>query len=197
MSLHLEREITALQASFTMDSSDEAEAAAAAAVGAFDMKLAEEFGERRARVYSRVVKSQIAGVRQAERLEIARGMVAARNAARDERIQAIRQARIAEDSARAKASREIRRAAKDDLAYRQMYQASARVGEEKLLMEIQDGPLLLPMPSDHIHTHASPAIAPLCTGGRGDAEGGAARAQEAMEGAPSPRGRSTAHPPLR
>ena len=132
MSLHLEREITALQASFTMDSTDEAEAAAAAAVGAFDMKLAEEFGERRARVYSRVVKSQIAGVRQAERLEIARGMVAARNAARDERIQAIRQARIAEDSARAKASREIRRAAKDDLAYRQMYQAalaSAQVSE--------------------------------------------------------------------
>ena len=139
VSLHLEREITALQASFTMDSSDEAEAAAAAAVGAFDMKLAEEFGERRARVYSRVVKSQIAGVRQAERLEIARGMVAARNAARDERIQAIRQARIAEDSARAKASREIRRAAKDDLAYRQMYQAALASAKEKLLMEIQAG----------------------------------------------------------
>ena len=122
-----------------MDSTDEAEAAAAAAVGAFDMKLAEEFGERRARVYSRVVKSQIAGVRQAERLEIARGMVAARNAARDERIQAIRQARIAEDSARAKASREIRRAAKDDLAYRQMYQAALASAKEKLLMEIQAG----------------------------------------------------------
>ena len=139
VSLHLEREITALQASFTMDSTDEAEAAAAAAVGAFDMKLAEEFGERRARVYSRVVKSQIAGVRQAERLEIARGMVAARNAARDERIHAIRQARIPEDSARAKASREIRRAAKDDLAYRQMYQAALASAKEKLLMEIQAG----------------------------------------------------------
>ena len=138
MSLHLEREITALQASCTMDSTDEAEAAAAAAVGAFDMKLAEEFGERRPRLL-RVVKSQIAGVRQAERLEIARGMVAARNAARDERIQAIRQARIAEDSARAKASREIRRAAKDDLAYRQMYQAALASAKEKLLMEIQAG----------------------------------------------------------
>ena len=66
-------------------------------------------------------------------------MVAARNAARDERIQAIRQARIAEDSARAKASREIRRAAKDDLAYRQMYQAALASAKEKLLMEIQAG----------------------------------------------------------
>ena len=85
-------------------------------------------------MYAALIKQSLAGVRRAEALEIARGVASTRNAQRDARIAAIRAQRIGSETERAEAAREARRAAKEELKYRALYQHALALERENLVL---------------------------------------------------------------
>ena len=132
-STHLEAEIAALQAKILERKDDGAE------TERLGKALGDEYGARASSVYAALIKQSLAGVRRAEALEIARGVASTRNAQRDARIAAIREQRAGGDVLRAERARDARRAAKEELKYRNLYQQAIALERERLLLEESTG----------------------------------------------------------
>ena len=128
-STHLEEEIAELQKRIT---SRAPEQEASAKLG---KALSDEFGARASSMYAALIKQSLASVRRAEAIEVSRGVARELNARRDSRIATIRSQRIGAEVKRAESARSARRAAKEELSYRSLYQHAVHLEREKIMLQ--------------------------------------------------------------
>ena len=128
-SSHIEEEIAELQARIS-SRAPEQEATAKLA-----KSLSNEFGARASSMYAALIKQSLAGVRRAEAIEVSRGVARELNARRDLRTAAIRSQRVSAEVNRAEQARLARRAAKEELSYRSLYQQAVHLERENIMLQ--------------------------------------------------------------